>query len=163
MPDAFPPAFPTFPRRWDENIHETSGVNASSGPPRRQDLRAAGQRLSGRADRALLSTRGPRGKDLFRLFLRARSGESPGVAHRPNDVRDRRGEAMETTRPSPTTTRTLLAWGFIGILGVLCLVVGIKTGASSGGFTFEAVKFAGAGIILLAIGTYKVARSARQR
>ena len=70
---------------------------------------------------------------------------------------------METTRPSPTTTRTLLAWGFIGILGVLCLVVGIKTGASSGGFTFEAVKFAGAGIILLAIGTYKVARSARQR
>lgn len=70
---------------------------------------------------------------------------------------------METTRPSPATTRTLLPWGFIGILGVLCLVVGIKTGASSGGFTFEAVKFAGAGIILLAIGTYKVARSARQR
>jgi hypothetical protein len=70
---------------------------------------------------------------------------------------------METTRPSPATTRTLLAWGFIGILGVLCLVVGIKTGASSGGFTFEAVKFAGAGIILLAIGTYKVARTARQR
>lgn len=70
---------------------------------------------------------------------------------------------MEITRPSPATTRTLLAWGFIGILGVLCLVVGIKTGASSGGFTFEAVKFAGAGIILLAIGTYKVARSARQR
>lgn len=70
---------------------------------------------------------------------------------------------METTRRSPATTRTLLAWGFIGILGVLCLLVGINTGASSRPFTFEAVKFAGAGIILLAVGIYKVARGARPR
>lgn len=70
---------------------------------------------------------------------------------------------METTRQSPPTARTLLAWGFIGILGVLCLLVGINTGASSGPFTFDAVKFAGAGIVLFAVGIYKVARGVRQR
>jgi hypothetical protein len=73
------------------------------------------------------------------------------------------GEAMETTRRSPPAARTLLAWGFIGILGVFCLVAGINKGASSGPFTFDAVKFAGAGIILLAVGIYKVARGVRQR
>jgi hypothetical protein len=68
---------------------------------------------------------------------------------------------MDTVRRS--SSRTLLAWGFIGILGVVCVVVGIGKGGATGLLSFEAVKFTAAGVILLAIATYKVARRARQR
>ena len=59
-------------------------------------------------------------------------------------------------------TRTLLAWSSIAVLGVVCIVVGIGKGAMSGAPGFEALKFAIAGVILLAIAAYKVARQSRR-
>lgn len=67
---------------------------------------------------------------------------------------------MDTARRSPAT-RTLLAWGLIGILGMVCIALGISRSAGSGPLSFEAVKFTAAGVVLLAIAIYKVVRSAR--
>jgi hypothetical protein len=60
-------------------------------------------------------------------------------------------------------TRTLLAWGVIGILGIVCIVMGIGRSTANGSLSFEAVKFTAAGSILLAIAIYKLTRGARQQ
>jgi uncharacterized membrane protein len=69
---------------------------------------------------------------------------------------------MDAVKRAPTT-RTLLAWGVIGILGIVCIVMGIARSAASGLLSFEAVKFTAAGSILLAIAIYKLARGVGQR
>jgi len=69
---------------------------------------------------------------------------------------------MDTVKRSPTA-RTFLAWSVIGILGIVCIVMGIGRGAASGLLSFEAVKFTAAGSILLAIAIYKLARGVRQQ
>lgn len=38
-------------------------------------------------------------------------------------------------------SRPLLAWSVIGVLGAVCIVVGIGKGAMSGAASFEALKF----------------------
>ena len=60
----------------------------------------------------------------------------------------------------PPATRTLLAWGLIGLLGIACILMGI---GRTSFLTFEAMKFTAAGSILLAIAIYKLARGSRQR
>jgi hypothetical protein len=60
-------------------------------------------------------------------------------------------------------SRALLAWSVIGLLGVVCIVIGVGKGAVSGTAGFEALKFAIAGAILLAIAIYKVVRTSRRR
>lgn len=66
---------------------------------------------------------------------------------------------MDTIK-RPLATRSLLAWGVIGILGIACILMGIGRTAF---LTFEAMKFTAAGSILLAIAIYKLARGTRQR
>ena len=66
---------------------------------------------------------------------------------------------METIKRS-VATRTLVAWGIIGIFGIGCILMGLSRNAS---LSFEAVKFTAAGSILLAIAIYKLARGTRQR
>ena len=58
-------------------------------------------------------------------------------------------------------SRALVAWIVIGILGVVCLAVGAGKMAASGRASFEALKFAIAGVILLIIAIYKVRSSRR--
>jgi hypothetical protein len=61
------------------------------------------------------------------------------------------------------TSRALLAWIAIGILGVVCLAVGIGKIAARGAASFEALKFAIAGVILIAVASYKVGKDVRLR
>ena len=58
-------------------------------------------------------------------------------------------------------SRALLAWIVIGILGVVCLAVGAGNIAASGRASFEALKFAIAGVILLVIAIYRVRSAGR--
>jgi membrane-bound ClpP family serine protease len=61
------------------------------------------------------------------------------------------------------TGRARLAWIVIGILGVVCLVVGIGRIAATGAAHFEALKFAIGGVILVVIAIYKVVGNSGRR
>ena len=60
-------------------------------------------------------------------------------------------------------TRRVLAWSVIGVFGAVCIIVGVRELAASGTATFEALKFAGAGVILLVIAIDRIAGRHRRR
>jgi hypothetical protein len=61
------------------------------------------------------------------------------------------------------TRRALLAWIVIGILGVICLAVGIGRITATGAAHFESLKFAIGGVILVVIAIYKVVGNSGRR